>query len=368
MPFSSINHTGDMQEPPIDPPAQSQRIIALDYLRGLFIAIIIVDHVWRWPNLFQYISGRGEMWVSAAEGFVIISGLLVGYVHGYRKRHQPILSVTGKLIRRGVMLYLWTVISTVIFVASVWLLTSPGAITLSTPLQRGDWLQLLADATTLTYISTWTHFLYIYAICLILAPAVIWLLRRGQFMIVLALSTTGWYVGIQHNIEWLQWQLLFFASAVIGYYFNTLLRRYRGLPFRARQFARWAPVAIFIVSFTYSLVSALALAPGHPNNAVFSQSPLALPTIALSLLWFAGLLSLFQAISQKFPHWLRKLLLTLGERSLTAYILHAVPLIGCAILFVVSDNIIANTLITALAIYLTWALMQIPHINRVVPR
>ncbi len=361
-------HTDTLPEAPIDPPAKSQRIITLDYLRGLFIVIIIIDHVWRWPNLFQYISGRGEMWTSAAEGFVMISGLLVGYVHGYKKRHQPLRPIAGKLLRRGLVLYIWTVLCTIIFAASVWLLTSPDTTVLSTPLVRGDWWQLITSALTLSYISTWTHFLYFYAFCLMVAPAVILLLRKNKLLIILALSLIGWYVGYINSIEWLQWQLVFFAATVIGYYFGIILQRYRQLPARPRFLARWAPVALFAITFIWSLTIVFQSPPGTPSGGVFDQNPLSLPTILLSFIWFAGLLSLFHAMAPKFPTWLRHLLLTLGERSLTSYIVHIVPLIGCALLFTVSENIIINTIIVAIAIHATWGLMKIPHLNRVVPR
>lgn len=361
-------HNSSMQEVPIDPPAKTPRLLALDYLRGLFISIIIVDHLWRWPNLFQYVSGRGEMWASAAEGFVIISGLLVGYVHGYKKRNQPLLPLAGKLVRRGLMLYIWAVICTIIFAASVWLFTKSGATVLSTPIERGNWPLLFTRAINLTYIGTWTHFLYLYAYYLIAAPVVIWLLRRRMHIIVLMLSVVGWYIGTIHNIEWLQWQLLFFTAAVIGYDFDILLRRYRRLPRRQRCFVRWAPVALLAVTLPYSLFVTLATAPGHASFPPFGQSPLTLATIALALLWFFGLLSLFQFMAHRLPIWLRRLFLTLGERSLTAYILHIVPLILCDIFTKASDNILMNTFIAALAIHATWGLMQIPHINRVVPR
>lgn len=357
-----------MQEAPIDPPATSRRVMALDYLRGLFIVIIIIDHLWRWPNLFQFVSGRGELWASAAEGFIIISGMLVGYVHGYKKRHTPLRPIAGKLVRRALMLYVWTVICTIMFVVSVWLLTAPGTTILSTPLPRGDWLQLLTSAVTLTYISTWTHFLYFYAICLVAAPGVIWLLRKGQVIAVLALSMLGWWLGIVNAIEWLQWQLLFFIAAAAGYYFDTILRRYRKLGPRMRIAVRWGPVIVFAITFTYSLYRVFLFEPGTATSPPFGQNPLTLPTILMSLIWFVALLSVFQSLAPKLPTWLRNLFLNLGERSLTAYILHIVPLIGCHLLFIASDNILVNTIIAALAVYLTWLLMKIPDINRIVPR
>ena len=71
--------------------ATNRRLLALDYLE-VFIVVIIVDHLWRWPNLFQFVSGRGELWASAAEGFVIISGLLIGYTW-LQNRNLPLIDV-----------------------------------------------------------------------------------------------------------------------------------------------------------------------------------------------------------------------------------------------------------------------------------
>lgn len=45
---------------------------------------IIVDHLNWGPSLWYLLSGGGAMWVSPAEGFFAISGILVGYIYGPR--------------------------------------------------------------------------------------------------------------------------------------------------------------------------------------------------------------------------------------------------------------------------------------------
>src|SRR6478752_2733089 len=97
---------------PTIPASSASRFLALDYLRGFFIIVIIVDHLWRWPSLFEFISGRGELWSSAAQGFIIISGLLIGYIRGYKNRDQPLWGITKKLLKRGLTLYVWMFITT----------------------------------------------------------------------------------------------------------------------------------------------------------------------------------------------------------------------------------------------------------------
>lgn len=345
----------------------SSRIIALDYLRGYFILILIVDHLWRWPNLFQVISGRGELWVSAAEGFVIISGLLVGYIHGFKKRHKPLKDIAAKLIRRGVMLYVWMVITTLVLVGSIWLLEARGS-TAHIPIETGNWAALFASAISLDYINSLTHFLYLYAIFLVLSPLVLWLLRRGKFALVIALSACGWVYGYAFSVEWLQWQVLFFVAAAFGYRMDTIFARYRSLSAAGKRTIRVGSVAILAATFALAITAILQVAPGAYNHPAFSRLPLTAETIMLAFVWFAGYLSLFQYLMPVLKRTVGWLLLTFGERSLTAYILHIVPLILCQWLLVNTDNFWLNTLYAAGAVVLTWALMKIPRINKVIPR
>lgn len=59
-------------------------MLALDYLRGYFIVVIIIDHLYRWPSALALLTGQGHLWFNAADGFVIVSGLMIGYVRGYK--------------------------------------------------------------------------------------------------------------------------------------------------------------------------------------------------------------------------------------------------------------------------------------------
>jgi hypothetical protein len=350
-------------------PAESRlsRILALDYLRGFFIVVIIIDHIWRWPNLLQFISGRGELWASAAEGFVIISGLLVGYVRGYKNRNQPLRTVSGKLIRRGLMLYLWMLITTFGLVAASWFISFKGSIA-NIPIERFDWNQLIADVLNLTYVHTLTHFLYLYAIFLVLAPLVVWGLRRGKWPLVAVVSIAIWVLGIHFSIEWMQWQILFFVPAIVGYYLDAIFDRYYRLQLRTRRTIRYSSIIATLATAAISMGYVFAAAPGQYDNILFSPDMVTLPIIVTAFVWFAGLLSLTQLLLPKLRKWLGWLLPVFGERSLTGYILHVIPLLLCQFLFADSLNIWVNTAITIACIMGAWALLKIPGINRVVPR
>ncbi len=343
------------------------RILALDYLRGFFIIIIIVDHLWRWPNLFVAISGRGELWASAAQGFVIISGLLVGYIRGYKNRQQSLKIISKILVKRGFLLYFWMILTTIILTMLSWFLHFKGGIPWI-PISIGDWNNLFISAVRLDYTHTLTHFLYLYALFLILSPLAIQLLRKRLPWLLALASLAGWAFGILRDVEWLQWQLLFFIPVIAGFYMESLAARYARLPKYFQTVVRIVPIAITTVTATISAVLILPSQPGAYTSTLFSKDPVTMATIVMSFIWFLGFLSLFQyclPFLQKRLHWL---LLPFGERSLTAYILHTLPLILCQILFPESSNIFINTTITATCIIMTLLLVRLPFINRIVPR
>lgn len=356
-----------MKQPPHNSGAKRQRIIALDYLRGFFIIVIIIDHLWRWPNIFSLISGRGELWASAAEGFVIISGLLVGYIRGYKNRNQPLKDVSKKLVSRGVLLYVWMIITSLVLVAASWLLNFKGNMA-HIPIPVGDWQLLITSILRFDYVHTLTHFLYLYAIFLVASPAAIWLLRKNRAWIVAVLSTTVWLYGFWQGIEWMQWQVLFFLPSIAGYHFDTILERYHSLSKNARLAFRYGTIAVTLVSVTASAMIILPNEPGTYQETLFGRDPVTLPTILISFVWFVGLLNLFQVILPLLKRWLGWLMLPFGERSLTAYILHTIPLVVCQLLFAQTIDLWINSALTAGCIIATWALLKIPHINKIIPR
>lgn len=347
--------------------AVPSRILALDYLRGFFIIVIIVDHLWRWPSIFEVVSGRGELWASAAEGFVIISGLLVGYIRGYKNRNKPLLEVSQKLVKRGILLYVWMLITTLLLVGAYWLLNFKGDIAYI-PIPVGHWQELIISALRFDYVHTLTHFLYLYAIFLVLSPLAIWLLRQGKGWLVALVSALVWIVGVTKGVEWMQWQLLFFLPAIAGYYMDSLFAYYHKLSLKTRQFIRFGTIGIMAITVITSASIILPSPPGEYESTLFGRDPITPATIVISFIWFIGLLSLFQLVLPFLKKWLGWLLESFGTRSLTAYILHTIPLVICQLLFIRFDNIWINSLLGAGCILFTWGLLQTPHINKVIPR
>ena len=75
------------------------RIVSLDLMRGWFLVIIILDHLSYFLNGLVFISGDSRLYVTAAEGFFIISGLVLGIVRGAKLTERS-FRYAAKLIWR----------------------------------------------------------------------------------------------------------------------------------------------------------------------------------------------------------------------------------------------------------------------------
>ena len=285
----------------------------------------------------------------------------------YKNRHQPLKTVSGKLIRRGLTLYLWMFITTFGLVAASWFFHFKGSMAY-VPVNPYDWGKLFESVLSLTYVHSLTHFLYLYAIFLVLSPLVVWCLRKGKWWLVAIASITTWWLGVHFAIEWLQWQILFFLPAVAGFYLDTLFERYYTLALPVRRTIRYSTIALTLGTAAFAMSLVCREAPGQYDNSLFSRDYVTLPIILTAFTWFIGLLSLTQLLLPYLKRTIGWLLRTFGERSLTAYILHTIPLLLCQALFADSSNIWFNSFLTVLCISATWALLKIPGINRVVPR
>src|SRR5215216_6626704 len=67
--------------------AEGKRDLRLDYLRGFAVFAMVADHLGGASWLYA-LTGGNRFFVSAAEGFVLIAGLVVGIVYGDRARQR----------------------------------------------------------------------------------------------------------------------------------------------------------------------------------------------------------------------------------------------------------------------------------------
>ena len=351
-------------------PKVPHRFAVLDHLRGYFIVVIIIDHLSRWPSVFSLVTGKAQLWVTAAEGFVAISGLLVGYVRGYKNKDLPLWTVSKKLLSRALLLYVWAIIGTIGYVALLWSGTLAGGAP-GIRIEQDDWPTLIAMTVTLQYTFVWVYFLALYALFLAAAPIAIWLLRINKAWLLGLTSTGLMVVGWQVDSTPLQWQFLFFIPAIVGYYLDPIMAWWKKKDVKARRRLAGAIVGVTGLTLALSILTIFypTIAPTLLGlNGIFVDGTMSLPRALLAFVWFTGFTFLFWWGHRFISRWLGWLLIPIGTRSLTAYILHGLALITISVFVAPTESLVINTLLGALSVILVWAALKIPYINKIIPR
>lgn len=365
---------------------KARRIVELDLLRGFLIIVIILDHLQFWPSPWQYLTGQGRLWTTAAEIFFIISGFLIGYLRAYKEQLGSLKDMSIKLWKRAGLLWLWCVIITIVAIALALLLpgnnllipTLPTATILNSP------TQFLWNVFTMRYAYGWIDFLRLYALMLAVTPLFLWLIRKKQTLIVIALLLGSYLAGLLVlNEAFFEWQTLFFGAALTGWKLESILGWLRQRP----KVRRLVVYGLIIVTSTTMVISYLMAhswsyveAPGGWMSRdtyialktwidpYFTNYPLMPARVILSFIWFFGLLSAIHLARKPLRHWLGWLLLTFGTASLTAYCLQAI-LLTLVVKFVLLDgSFIVNGIVSLAVLLLIWLLMKIPVVRKIFPQ
>jgi hypothetical protein len=340
-----------------------QRLLAFDLLRGYLLFVIIVDHVSRFPSGYDLLTGRAMLWVTAAEGFFFISGMMVGLTRARRITVNGLGLVWRKLWLRSAWLYCLAVILTLGFTAcSFWLGWSPkGGLTSS-----HSWGEILVNTLTLQYSYGWSDFLPRYAIFMFLSPVVAYLLARRLWWVVLVGSLLAWAFSSGHFN--LAWQLLFFTGMIVGYYWPALAKTMQGISPRARMLLYRVGVLLALITVCLSAFMTFMPQLSSVNQLIapfFDHDRLGLGRVIVFGLWFSVLLSTvcrYAWLVQRFLGWF---LLPLGQNSLTTYILHAVAVYAFVIIVPDYHQVWSNFFQTTFVLAVIWALLQLQLIQRV---
>ncbi len=353
---------------------------------------IIVNHLQWYPSGFDWVAARGSLVVSAAEGFFLISGIVLGIVRGYKLRHQPFREAAFLLVKRGVILYATSIILTIAFTLIGWWFfmdqpgLKPGIRPLDEPL--GD---VLAGILSFRYLYGWADFLRLYAIFLFISPVALWLLRRNLWFVVLAGSIALWslFPWAAEHIERrpeafmiLSWQLIFFAGLTIGYHWQQLSDWWRRHSLTLRR-ALLTPVLIVaattlvanIVIEGAAVVGINLPAPltswyAEVQDDYFYKEELPAQRLIIFGLWFVLGFWIFHRFERPIKRAFGWILLPFGHNSLYVYILHAIILFFAHLIWPpeVAWHFWPNFFGTLLVVGLIYLAVRTRFLFRVIPR
>jgi hypothetical protein len=354
------------------------RLLSLDYLRGFFILVIIIDHLWRFPSAWALFSGEAKLWVTAAEGFVMISGFLIGYVRGYKGLKLSFVTIAKKLFVRSVMLYFWMIIVSIGYLWIEWHNRVPNMpFTKFIPeVEQGDY-----SAAIMHVISgqphAWIHFLYLYAIFLMIAIGAVYLFRKRFSWAVGIISVVLYIAGIWLNIEWMKWQLIFFLPSVAGFHFDYIRLRWSQMADPTRHLVKrmllLAAALTLLASILITYLPSLFPAPiVSTTTDIFLIEHFTAARVLMAILWFIALAFIFEKLTPYIQKYTYGTLEYLGTHSLTAYVAHGYVI--CLVNFALNISVPAsllipfNTLLGALALAGVYIIIRLPVIRTVLPR
>lgn len=362
------------------------RIISIDIIRGYFLFVILVDHFGRNFSVYDLFTGGGQQWVSAAEGFFFVSGIMIGLVRGRKLIDQPLSVVTKKVWLRALQLYIWAIGLTLFFtIVAQFFIGNTG---LKAGAFHNEPLQKLVSYTLmLRYNYGWADFLNYYAIYLLATPLALWLLRIKKWYVLLAGSFLLWIFG--NNLQF-TWQILFFSGVIAGFYLPDIEAWFKRLSQQTRRY--------IYISFTTAGLSTIAISMFF-NNAIdvfnratnnfnplgdwslrlydfntyflasyFDKYSLGYGRLILFFIWFIMLYLLVRRYEKTVNKVVGWYFVPLGQNSLYVYIVHAVAIFFINLFLPTNLPVWLNIVVTTLFLACVWLLVKKKVLFGIIPR
>ncbi|TAE25867.1 MAG: hypothetical protein EAZ92_11515 [Candidatus Kapaibacterium sp.] len=223
-----------------------KRDLRIDYLRGFVMLILVVVH-FDFFSVFNFIAWERIGVIAGAEGFVILSGFVVGMLYGGKIEEDGWRSIAQKLWKRAIKLYranLGVILAVALLSTlpfwSAWKLMTFTDFATSTvyqlyPQPGLPFPQALIQLLRLQFGPHQFQIMGLYVILLFATPALLWMLHKRLVIVVLAASW-GMYVyniyspsmptgaQFEYGFPILTWQVLYLHGLAAGYYNKSLAK------------------------------------------------------------------------------------------------------------------------------------------------
>lgn len=348
-----------------------KRDLRIDLLRGFAVFVMVVNH-FGGASWLYYITGNNTFFVSGAEAFVFISGLVVGMVYGGIALKQGLRIAQKKSVERAWTLYKLTLVLTfaLSIVSCFYHLPWANTFYIDNPLVFVVHVLLLRETFYLSDV------MMLYTFLMLASAGALWLLVKGHTRWLLMCSIGVWasYQLFGLQLPWTiegnttfnlaAWQLLFFVGMIIGYHRDTFTQALKLLP--------RLPYMVLSAALMMMLVQAYNI-EGAWLNAMFLKSAVAPGRLFASLIVFQFAYLMATMAWKPIVNALGWLLIPLGQNALYAYTLH-VALIGVfhvMMQYLPIDVMMMGTLNTALQIItvlIIWAMIRKQFLFNIIPR
>ncbi|WP_170940527.1 OpgC domain-containing protein [Pseudoalteromonas sp. NBT06-2] len=387
---------------------KEKRDLRIDFIRGVVMVILLLVHleIFSW---FNFIVWERIGLISGAEGFVIVSGYVLGLVHKKINLKTGFKSSALRLFERSAQLYKINLFIVVIIIAlsalpfiDLTVITtfknwSNGQVYELFPNRNEIWYRTIANILLLRNSPHQIQILGLYCILLLGTPIAIWLFNQGKAKWVCAICIIIYFFNMSYPIRitqaqfeyafpLLSWQILYIFGLTFGYFKEEITLKLSSKNYHY--------IVFFSGLMTFGF---MLLAWNSPNNAFppnvnlgwieantfndlhyrfFDKSKLGilrLVNYACFLTFIYWCLTYFWRPIKIIFGWL---LIPLGQASLYVFIMHLLFIVMVEAITQFSDvkptfqasSIWFNTLLHASCIFGLWVMVKKKVLFKYVPR
>jgi hypothetical protein len=378
------------------------RDLRLDFLRGLVMLVVVCVHL-EYLSLISLFLWERLGLVSSAEGFVSLSGIVLGIVYKKKLLKDGFWAAAIKLWRRAAQLYRVNVA----IIASILLLQHIPAINvfdvthwvspvaggpsyLLFPPAGSPWLTVLKQTLFLEIGPHQFQIIGLYTLLIAFAPGVLYALYKQKTRWVIALSWSIFIINtwlelrlssakFEYGFPALTWQLLFFNGMVIGFHHERVFH------YLSDPHSQWPIYAAALLLAAFMLLALNNPTPHywpwhtalyqdvtaykHLYDTWFSKEHLGLGRILNNIVLYITLFAFISRYWQRCYKTMGWLVIPIGQASLYVFIWHIYfVLFFSNFPFHSLNNIWINTGIHLGSIALIWIMVKKRFLFALVPR
>lgn len=329
---------------------------------------MIASHV---PGMYPLgVIWIGAKYLLAAEGFIVIAGVLIGMLYRSLIARRGFKAASLKLLRRALTLYLWLFILTLAVQLFGWATQQAWA----KPYTSLTLAQLLWYIATVQVTFYMTDMILMYCLFFACTPLCLWLLHKRLTWLLITGSWLLWLLyqaaapsgilPLSHITTFhpFAWQIFFVHAVVIGYHHQTIAQFFTR-KVRARVFLVTSLVfGCLFVLYILDVAEILTLI-GSDHDPWFARSPVRFGRIMIALLTFPFAylaITYFWKPLQRSGGWL---FLPLGSYPFVSYVVHLPLIIASQMLVSLAPGVFnvspwINRLVPLSAIFIVWMTMK----------
>ncbi len=384
--------------------AGAERDLRIDYLRGLVMVVLVVIHT-ELISVLTFFAWERVGLISGGEGFVILSGVVLGMVSRGRLQSQGWKYALGRLVDRALQLYRVNVaiIVSVLLLSLVPFLDTTEARTFTDrfanityplfPTLAEGFYTVVGRVLLLRAGPHQVQILGLYVALLALTPVALWLLGAGRTWLLLSVSWVLYFAAkmaplnltgaqFENAFPLLIWQVIYVHGLAAGYHRAAV---YDFFTQRAR-WALWGAVALFLGFLVLAQCTTNPVVPAWARLGLLSPETFSrmhsvwFDKNTLGLLrivnYFAALVAGYAVLTRFWPFFQRAFgwfLVPFGQASLYVFILHLylVVLISNVRPFTFQADrmdLLINTGIHLAALAVLWVCVKTRFLYRWIPR